>query len=231
MAQQSPLDLVLRTCDSMSQCLQSKVSHIVDGIQHIQKKHVHNANEAQVGGAKAVGLPPFLSSFFSSATAAFGPSPAKKSGGDAVTAVLRSSTADVRWEKDGAKNAYPKAPRPLTKEELGRCTWTLLHAIGAQYPDHPTKQQKRDVKELMAILSRLHPCKDCADHFKEVLKANPVQAGSQAELSLWLCHVHNVVNRSIGKPVFPCNRLEARWGKLECEDRLCDVQVLTPNLK
>lgn len=26
-------------------------------------------------------------------------------------------------------------------------------------------------------------------------RANPVQAGSQAEFSQWLCHVHNVVNR------------------------------------
>ncbi|CAN6456950.1 unnamed protein product [Victoria cruziana] len=226
MAQQSPLDLVVRTCDSVNQCLQSKVSHLLEGIQRIRKKHDNNTNEGRVGGAKAVGLPPFLSSFFPAAV--FGPFPAKKSSGDVAAG---SSAAGVIWEKDGATNAYPKAPRPLTKEELGRCTWTLLHAIGAQYPDHPTKQHKKDVKELMAILSRLHPCKDCADHFKEVLKANPVQAGSQAELSLWLCHIHNVVNRSIGKPAFPCNRLEARWGKLECEDRLCDVQVTTPNLK
>ncbi|XP_039137298.1 FAD-linked sulfhydryl oxidase ERV1 [Dioscorea cayenensis subsp. rotundata] len=113
---------------------------------------------------------------------------------------------------------------PLTKEELGRATWTLLHTIAAQYPDNPTRQQKHDVKELMAILSRIYPCKECADHFKEVLKANPVQAGSQAELSQWLCHVHNVVNRSLGKLVFPCQRVNARWGKLDCKDRACDLE-------
>lgn len=114
---------------------------------------------------------------------------------------------------------------PLTKEELGRGTWALLHTIAAQYPDEPTRQQKRDVKELMAILSRLYPCKECADHFKEVLKANPVQAGSQSEFSLWLCHVHNVVNRSLGKLNFPCQRVSARWGKLDCKDRSCDLQA------
>ncbi|XP_020598060.1 FAD-linked sulfhydryl oxidase ERV1-like, partial [Phalaenopsis equestris] len=59
---------------------------------------------------------------------------------------------------------------PLTKEELGRATWTLLHTVAAQFPDSPTRQQKRDVRELMAILSRIYPCKECADHFKEVLK-------------------------------------------------------------
>ncbi|RCV46010.1 hypothetical protein SEVIR_9G502700v4 [Setaria viridis] len=115
-------------------------------------------------------------------------------------------------------------PAPLTKEEVGRATWMLLHTIAAQFPDEPTRQQKRDAKELMHIISRLYPCKECADHFKEVLKANPVQAGSQAEFSQWLCYVHNVVNRSLGKPIFPCQRVTARWGKLDCPERSCDLE-------
>ncbi|XP_048490297.1 FAD-linked sulfhydryl oxidase ERV1 isoform X2 [Beta vulgaris subsp. vulgaris] len=122
--------------------------------------------------------------------------------------------------------------QPVTKEELGRSTWTFLHTLAAQ----------------MAILSRMYPCKECADHFKEVLRANPVQAGSQVEFSQWLCHVHNVVNRrwnialekcslksmfcpyflllfnSLGKTIFPCERVDARWGKLDCEKRMCDLQ-------
>ncbi|KAH9655735.1 FAD-linked sulfhydryl oxidase ERV1 [Citrus sinensis] len=102
---------------------------------------------------------------------------------------------------------------PVTKDELGRATWTFLHTLAAQ----------------MAILSRMYPCKECADHFKEVLRANPVQAGSHDEFSQWLCHVHNVVNRSLGKLVFPCERVDARWGKLECEQRACDLQG-TPDL-
>ncbi|XP_055835781.1 FAD-linked sulfhydryl oxidase ERV1 isoform X2 [Solanum dulcamara] len=117
-----------------------------------------------------------------------------------------------------------KSSGPVTKEELGRATWTFLHTLGAQYPDKPTRQQRKDVKELMAILSRMYPCNECADHFKEVLRANPVQAGSQAEFSQWLCHVHNVVNRSLSKVKFPCDRVDARWGKLDCEQRACDLQ-------
>ncbi|XP_004498850.1 FAD-linked sulfhydryl oxidase ERV1-like [Cicer arietinum] len=116
-----------------------------------------------------------------------------------------------------------KSSSPVTKEELGRATWTFLHTLAAQYPDNPTRQQKKDVKELVQILSRMYPCKECADHFKEVLRSNPVQAGSHAEFSQWLCHVHNVVNRSIGKPVFHCERVDARWGKLECEQKACEI--------
>ncbi|PIN15269.1 Mitochondrial sulfhydryl oxidase [Handroanthus impetiginosus] len=134
------------------------------------------------------------------------------------SALLSLSTADAQIRKQG------KSSSPTTKEELGRATWTFLHTLAAQYPDKPTRQQKKDVKELMAILSRMYPCKECADHFKEVLRANPVQAGSHHEFSQWLCHVHNVVNRSLAKPVFPCERVDARWGKLECENRACDLQ-------
>ncbi|KAK8561315.1 hypothetical protein V6N13_149511 [Hibiscus sabdariffa] len=120
-----------------------------------------------------------------------------------------------------------KPSAPVTKEELGRATWTFLHTLAAQYPENPTRQQKKDVKELMSILSRMYPCKECADHFKEVLRANPVMAGSQDEFSQWLCHVHNVVNRSLGKLIFPCERVDARWGKLDCEQRACDLQGTT----
>ncbi|KAK1267800.1 FAD-linked sulfhydryl oxidase ERV1 [Acorus gramineus] len=76
----------------------------------------------------------------------------------------------------------------------------------------------------MAILSRLYPCKDCADNFKEILKTYPVQAESHAQFSQWLCDAHNIVNRSLGKPQFPCQRVDARWGKLECLDGGCDLE-------
>ncbi|XP_010479424.1 PREDICTED: FAD-linked sulfhydryl oxidase ERV1 [Camelina sativa] len=116
-----------------------------------------------------------------------------------------------------------KSIGPVTKEDLGRATWTFLHTLAAQYPEKPTRQQKKDVKELMSILSRMYPCRECADHFKEILRSNPAQAGSQEEFSQWLCHVHNTVNRSLGKLVFPCERVDARWGKLECEQKSCDL--------
>ncbi|KAB2635999.1 FAD-linked sulfhydryl oxidase ERV1-like [Pyrus ussuriensis x Pyrus communis] len=76
-----------------------------------------------------------------------------------------------------------KSAAPLTKEELGRSTWTFLHTLAAQYPDKPTRQQKKDVKELILYIRCMFG------------RSNPVQSGSYAELSQWLCHVHNTVNR------------------------------------
>ncbi|KAL0661112.1 hypothetical protein Bca4012_097949 [Brassica carinata] len=106
-----------------------------------------------------------------------------------------------------------KSTGPVTKEELGKATWTFLHTLAAQVcilnqmlflfllsslSRKANKAAKEGyIKELMAILSRMYPCRQCADHFKEIL--------------------------SLGKLVFPCERVDARWGKLECEQKSCDL--------
>eukprot|EP00252_Welwitschia_mirabilis_P016374 TRINITY_DN3611_c0_g1_i1.p1 TRINITY_DN3611_c0_g1~~TRINITY_DN3611_c0_g1_i1.p1 ORF type:complete len:198 (+),score=37.44 TRINITY_DN3611_c0_g1_i1:256-849(+) len=117
-----------------------------------------------------------------------------------------------------------KAGKSALKEQLGRSTWTLLHTLAAQFPEKPTRQQKRDVRELMTILSRIYPCKECADHLKEILKSNPVEADSRENLAQWMCHVHNIVNRSLGKRSFPCDQVDARWPSLACSEGACDLE-------
>ena len=37
----------------------------------------------------------------------------------------------------------------VSREELGRATWLLLHTLAAQYPDTPTKQQRKDVTAMV----------------------------------------------------------------------------------
>lgn len=41
------------------------------------------------------------------------------------------------------------AAATISKEELGRATWTMLHTLAVQYPQTPTKQQQKDVKTLV----------------------------------------------------------------------------------
>ena len=41
------------------------------------------------------------------------------------------------------------AEKYVSREELGRATWLLLHTLAAQYPDRPSKQQKKDVTSLV----------------------------------------------------------------------------------
>lgn len=117
-------------------------------------------------------------------------------------------------------------PGAVSKEEVGRATWTFLHTLAAQYPERPTRQQKRDAKELIDILTRMYPCGECARHFREVVTAHPPQVASKHDFSLWMCRVHNVVNRSLGKPSFNCDMVASRWAGVGCdEEEACSLDV------
>ena len=87
-------------------------------------------------------------------------------------------------------------PGPVTREDLGRSTWLLLHTLAAQYPERPSKQQRKDVAALVSALftltaqgqalhifrllkwhapqvdtlTRIYPCGECAQHFQEVVR-------------------------------------------------------------
>lgn len=60
--------------------------------------------------------------------------------------------------------------KQVTKEELGRATWVFLHTLAAQFPEHPTRQQQKDARQLIDSLTRIYPCADCAQHFQELVK-------------------------------------------------------------
>ena len=142
----------------------------------------------------------------------------------------------------------------VSKEEIGRATWIFLHTLAAQYPERPSRQQQKDVRNLVSapwphrrlpqlpqvlgrlapppscpthrlrapaqvdILTRIYPCRECAEHFREVVRQRPPAVGSHADLELWTCEVHNVVNRRLGKPTFNCRLVASRWGGVDCAD-------------
>lgn len=77
-------------------------------------------------------------------------------------ALISSSSGSGRGEPSTAvlsseKNAKgSQAAATLTKEEVGTATWMLLHGVAAQYPDNPSRQQKKDVKQLVSNLRAVH---------------------------------------------------------------------------
>jgi FAD-linked sulfhydryl oxidase len=203
----NPVEHFLQTLGTFTQCVQTKLSNYFQSAVNIKASKV-----AKVGDDSTI--------WHLTREAKGGAVQKKKRGAD----YLDTTYLAEAFQSTDESSVKDKPGRPVSKEELGRATWTLLHTLAAQFPEKPTKQQKRDVKELMVILSRVYPCKDCGEHFKEILKANPVQVDSGAELAQWMCQVHNIVNRSLDKPKFPCQRVDARWGALECDEGACDLQ-------
>lgn len=48
-------------------------------------------------------------------------------------------------------SGYQVPAGPITKDDLGRATWTLLHTLAAQYPQNPTRRQQKDVQTLVRL--------------------------------------------------------------------------------
>jgi CHASE2 domain-containing sensor protein len=67
-------------------------------------------------------------------------------------AAIPSGKQLVRLQHEGAMPGNRRGPHAgVSKEELGRATWTFLHTLAAQYPEKPTRSQQKDVKAMVMI--------------------------------------------------------------------------------
>jgi mitochondrial FAD-linked sulfhydryl oxidase len=109
---------------------------------------------------------------------------------------------------------------PVDREELGNHTWALLHTLSAYYPEEPSLQQQSYASVLVLALSKLYPCHICAADFEQFVAEHPPDTISRENFSLWICDLHNSVNKKLNKPLQSCSieTLDTRWrtGKPEC---------------
>lgn len=52
----------------------------------------------------------------------------------------------------------------------------------------------------------------CAGHFRELLKNHPVQTDNREVVVGYVCGIHNIVNKNLGKPHFNCENAFKAWG-------------------
>jgi len=100
---------------------------------------------------------------------------------------------------------------PPDSEQLGRATWTFLHATAAYYPDRPSPTQRANMIMLLRSMPVLYPCGWCAKDFGDDIVKNPPDVSSRVGLSRWLCERHNAVNVKLGKERFDCMKVDERW--------------------
>lgn len=80
--------------------------------------------------------------------------------------------------------------------------WFVLHSVAMNYPVHPTNMEKRNVYRLIEAFHEFIPIASMAKTFQQLVRANPVvpYLDTRADLVKWMHHIHNVVNRRVGKP-------------------------------
>lgn len=105
-----------------------------------------------------------------------------------------------------------KKPLALTKQEIGRHAWAVLHSVAAAYPAIPTEEDKKSVEEFLKGFAHNFPCKICGKHFVKMLEDHPIKNNSREELVYYLCDIHNIVNKFLKKPIFDCQKAFDIWG-------------------
>ncbi|KAF8236068.1 hypothetical protein L208DRAFT_1391520 [Tricholoma matsutake] len=105
----------------------------------------------------------------------------------------------------------PKLGNETAKATLGRAAWKLMHTMTLRFPEKPTSEERDALTAYFHLTARLYPCGECAEEFQSLLKKYPPQTSSRSAAALWLCSLHNEINKRLRKPVFDCAALDGEY--------------------
>ena len=119
--------------------------------------------------------------------------------------------------KDILKAEGSSKPLKLTKPEIGRRTWALLHSIANTFPENPSEKDKIMMQKFLYGLARSYPCKICGGHLIRMLNKKGIKMDNRSEFINYLCNTHNIVNKVLNKTEFDCDKAFDVWnGNYQC---------------
>ena len=115
--------------------------------------------------------------------------------------------------KDLLKAEGSSKPLKLTKPEIGRRTWALLHSIANTFPENPSENDKNMMKKFLYGLARNYPCKVCGGHLIRMLDKKGINMNNKKEFINYICNIHNIVNKVLNKTEFDCDKAYNVWNE------------------
>lgn len=137
----------------------------------------------------------------------------KPAGREAIAQEVWSYYCSRQPERCGqaipAGGAVPFLPKDLTPEFFGPIIWRFLNLAAVRF-----EEVGRDF--FLALVLRVHDmmtCPDCRQHWEEILSTNsPVGITSAKAACQWINKVHNLVNTSKGKAIYPYAKGVTEYG-------------------
>ena len=102
------------------------------------------------------------------------------------------------------------SPHNITCASLGSDTWSLLHSVAAMYSNHPNETERESVRDFFEGLMHFYPSK--SELMKEIIKEHPLEYSNREELVYYMCQIHNILNKKLGKKKFSCKEAFNVWG-------------------
>ena len=101
-------------------------------------------------------------------------------------------------------------PKNISCESLGPNSWSLLHSVAAIYSNHPNETEKESIKDFFEGLMYFYPSK--SELMNEIIKEHPLGYSNREELVYYICQIHNIMNKKLGKKKFSCKEAFNVWG-------------------
>ncbi len=84
----------------------------------------------------------------------------------------------------------------------GPSMWHYLHTMSFNYPNKPTKNDKKHYKEFILGMQHVLPCGHCRKNLKNNFKAHPLRLcdlKDRVSFSKYIYNLHELVNKMLGK--------------------------------
>lgn len=126
---------------------------------------------------------------------------------------------------------YPDA------SEWGPILWSILHGLAERAGGVVTPLYREDERRAWIVFIKavgaMIPCPSCKEHYDVYLKENPVEKdlkdlpydGIREYVRKWFWELHNWVNESYKKPLFPYENLSATFGRTPIRQNLKDLDA------
>ena len=95
----------------------------------------------------------------------------------------------------------------------GPSTWHTIHLLCYTAPTTLSASEQLRYTAFFKALPFVLPCATCSEHLQAHYTEHPVEnyVGSQASLFEWSVHVHNAVNKMLGKPEVSLETATSIW--------------------
>lgn len=123
--------------------------------------------------------------------------------------------------------------------EWGPTLWSVLHGLAERVGSVSFPLFREDERrywiQLYTALGKMIPCPSCKDHYESYLREHPVDKvllelpyeSLQDYVRTWFWELHNWVNESHGKPIYPLESVSAayRGTNIRRAMRLLDIPM------
>lgn len=84
----------------------------------------------------------------------------------------------------------------------GKYYWKVIHITALGYPISPTKNDEKNYHQFFKSIGQILPCSKCRKNYERHFENIPIAFFLENNKSLfkWTVHLHNTVNKELGKP-------------------------------